>query len=266
MVQLQRLAIAPNQIHNQQIDLTPAQQHYLGRVLRLQSGDRFIILDGQGHWWQAKLNVNLPAAPPQAEILETITIKTELPLELILLAAIPKGSGFEEIIRCTTELGVTQFIPILSERTLVQPSPQKLLRWRRIATEAAEQSERQIIPTIVDPMSWEAALSEINSQNSIKNPQRYLCVARGDIPHLLSHLPSQLPLNPVDSILIATGPEGGWTEAEIKVAIAAGFQPVSLGRRILRSVTAPIVAVSMIVGYLEGKNSLPTSLRNVTKD
>jgi 16S rRNA (uracil1498-N3)-methyltransferase len=252
MVQLQRLAIAPNQIHDQQIDLTAAQQHYLGRVLRLQPGDRFIILDGQGHWWQAKLNVNLPAPPPQAEILETITVKTELPLELTLLAAIPKGSGFEEILRCTTELGVTQLIPILSERTLVQPSSQKLLRWRRIITEAAEQSERQVIPTLFEPMSWQAALSDINSQNTIKNPQRYLCVARGDMPHLFDHLSSQFPSNSVtDSIMIATGPEGGWTEAEIQMAIAAGFQPVSLGRRILRSVTAPIVAVSMIVGYLE---------------
>lgn len=257
MVQLQRLAIAPNQIHNQQVDLTAPQQHYLGRVLRLKPGDRFIILDGIGHWWLAQLNVSLPATPPQAELLETITVKTELPFDLILLAAITKGSGFEDIIRCTTELGVTQLIPILSERTLVQPSPQKLLRWRRIATEAAEQSERQIIPTLLDPMSWKAALSEVNSQNPIKSPQRYLCVARGDIPHLLSHLPSQLPLNPIGSILIATGPEGGWTEAEIKVAIAAGFQPVSLGRRILRAVTAPIVATSMIVGCLETNNKLP---------
>lgn len=248
MVQLQRLAIAPNQIHNQQIDLTAAQQHYLGRVLRLQPGDRFIILDGQGHWWLARLNVTLPASAPQAEILETIAIKTELPIDLTLLAAIPKGSGFEDILRCTTELGVTQFIPILSERTLVKPSSQKLLRWRRIVTEAAEQSERQVIPTLLDPMSWEAALSEINSQNATKNPQRYLCVARGDMPHLSTQISS----NPIDAITITTGPEGGWTEAEIQMAIAAGFQPVSLGRRILRAVTAPIVAVSMIVGCLEG--------------
>ncbi|MGB3533419.1 MAG: 16S rRNA (uracil(1498)-N(3))-methyltransferase [Microcoleaceae cyanobacterium] len=250
MVQLQRLAVTHNQIDRQQVSLTAAQQHYLGRVLRLQPGDRLIILDG-GHWWLARLNVTLPATPPQAELLETITVKTELPLDLILLAAIPKGSGFEDIIRCTTELGVTQLIPIISERTLVQPSPQKLLRWRRIATEAAEQSERQIIPTILDPLSWKAGLSEIHSQNSTNNSQRYLCVARGDIPHLLNDLPSQLSSNPISSIWVATGPEGGWTETEIKQAEAAEFQPVSLGNRILRSVTAPIVAVSMIVGCLE---------------
>lgn len=251
MVQLQRLAIAPNQINNQQIDLTAEQQHYLGRVLRLQAGDRFIILDGMGHWWLASLNVTLPAPPPQAEILETITIKTELPIDLTLLAAIPKGSGFEDIVRCTTELGVTQLIPILSERTLVKPSDQKRLRWRRIATEASEQSERQIVPTLVEPLSWKAALSEINAQNNIKNPQRYLCVARGDLPHLCHHLSTQFSSNPVNAITIATGPEGGWTAAEIEAAVAVGFQPVSLGDRILRAVTAPIVAVSMIVGVLE---------------
>ncbi|MGB3404177.1 MAG: 16S rRNA (uracil(1498)-N(3))-methyltransferase [Microcoleaceae cyanobacterium] len=251
MVQLQRLAIAPNQINNQQIDLTAEQQHYLGRVLRLKPGDRFIILDGIGHGWLAKLNVTLPATPPQAEILETITIKTELPIDLTVLAAIPKGSGFEEIVRCATELGVTQLIPILSERTLVKPSEQKLLRWRRIVTEAAEQSERQIVPTLLEPMSWKAALSHLNAENNIKNPQRYLCVARGNIPHLCNHLPSQLSSNPVNAITIATGPEGGWTEAEIQAARSVGFQPVSLGDRILRAVTAPIVAVSMIVGMLE---------------
>ncbi len=251
MVQLQRLAIAPNQIHNQQVDLTAEQQHYLGRVLRLQQGDRFIILDGQGHWWLAQLTANLPASAPQAQLLEAIAVETELPIDLTLLAAIPKGSGFEEIVRCSTELGVTQLIPILSKRTLVQPSSQKLMRWRRIATEAAEQSERQIIPTLVDPMSWDAALSHINSQKTTQTPQGYLCVARGNTPHLLSCLQSQLQLNPISSVIIATGPEGGWTEAEIETAIAAGFQPVSLGCRILRAVTAPIVAVSMIAGCLE---------------
>lgn len=251
MVQLQRLAIAPDQINNQQIHLTPEQQHYLGRVIRLKPGDRFIVLDGIGHGWLARLNVTLPATAPQAEILETIVIDTELPLDLTLLVAIAKGSGFEDIIRCTTELGVTQLIPILSERTLVKPSPQKLLRWRRIATEAAEQSERQIVPTLVEPMSWKAALSQINSQNNSKNPQHYLCVARGNIPHLCHHLPSQFSSNPVDAITIATGPEGGWTAAEIQAAEAVGFQPVSLGDRILRAVTAPIVAVSMIIGVLE---------------
>ncbi len=248
MVQLQRVAIAPNQIHNQQVDLTVEQQHYLGRVLRLQGGDRFIILDGQGHCWLTQLTVNLPASGPQGVILEAITVDTEFPIDVTLWAAIPKGNGFEEMIRCTTELGVTQIVPILTERTLVQPSPQKLLRWRRIATEAAEQSERQVIPCLCDPVPWSAILSQLNPQEA----QGYLCVARGDRPHLLNCL---LSVQSQDlksrSIGIATGPEGGWTETEVENGISAGFQPVSLGSRILRAVTAPIVALSLVASCLD---------------
>jgi 16S rRNA (uracil1498-N3)-methyltransferase len=246
--QLQRLAIAPEQLFNHQICLTEAQQHYLNRVLRLRSGDRFIAMDGQGHWWLAVLS----ASPERASVLEAIECQTELPIAVTLLAAMPKGSGMEEIVRQTTELGVTMIIPIISDRTLLKPSSQKCDRWRRIAQEAAEQSERQIIPTIPDPLPWLDALAQTPPANAI----RYLCTARSNPPHLLTYLQHTLlpVLSPPSSpppLLIATGPEGGWTDAEIEQAIAAGYQPISLGQRILRAVTAPVVALSLIAAVLE---------------
>ncbi len=238
MPQLQRLAIAPSQIQDQQILLTTGQHHYLSRVLRLREGDRFIAMDGLGHWWLAQMG-------EKAQILEPISIQTELPVSITLIAALPRGNGFDEVVRGCTELGVSCIAPVMSDRTLLNPSLQKLERWRRIATEAAEQSERQIVPTILEPVPFITRLSSVISNTSDIN-QQYICVARGDSPHLRDCL-KELG----QTIVIATGPEGGWTETEVKEAIAIGFQPVSLGRRILRAVTAPIVAVSVAATAFE---------------
>ncbi len=238
MAQLQRLAIAPSQLQEGKIILTTQQQHYLGHVLRLRGGDRFIAMDGLGQWWLAQLGV------AQAQILEPIQIQTELPVSVTLMAALPKGNGFDEVVRYCTELGVACIAPVLSDRTLPLPSPQKLERWRRIAQEAAEQSERQIVPDILAPVPFRSGLC------AAKQSQRYIGVARGTYPHLLGCLSDSIP----PSMIIATGPEGGWTATEVEEAIAAGFQPVSLGRRILRAVTAPVVALSVVAAALEDRS------------
>ncbi|TFI54227.1 16S rRNA (uracil(1498)-N(3))-methyltransferase [Mastigocladus laminosus UU774] len=242
MAQLQRITIASSQFHNQHITLTAEQQHYLCRVLRLQSGDRFIAMDGMGKWWLAQLGGT------EANILQSLTAETELPIAVTLIIALPKGNGFDEVVRCCTELGVSCFAPVVSDRTLLNPSPQKLERWRRIAKEAAEQSERTTVPTILEPVSFAKSLSFVTNQ-------KYICEARGDYPHLLSCLQNQengeSDLSSQKTIVIATGAEGGWTEAEVESAIQAGFQPVSLGKRILRAVTAPIVALSLVAAACE---------------
>jgi len=233
MPQLQRLTIAPTQIQNQKITLTPEQYHYLSRVLRLQKDDRFIAMNGQGEWWLAKL------LGEQAEIIEPITIKTELPISTTLIIALPKN-GFDEVVRQITELGVTKIIPVISDRTLLKPSPQKIDRWRRIATEAAEQSERQIVPEILEPITFKNSFS-------LTNGTKYICYARGNTPHLLNYL---MPSSNTE-ITIAIGPEGGWTEKEIQEAQTAEFQTVSLGKRILTAVLAPVVALSLVAAVAE---------------
>jgi 16S rRNA (uracil1498-N3)-methyltransferase len=241
MAQLQRIAIAPSQFQQGQIVLTHEQQHYLGRVLRLGEGDRFIAMDGKGKWWLAQLEEN------QAQILEPIEVQTELPVAIMLIVALPKGNGFDEVVRCCTELGVAVIAPVMSDRTLLHPSFQKLERWRRIAQEAAEQSERSFVPTILEPVPFNTSLSSLSEHSSPGNNQQYICVARGNSPHLRDCLQNQEQT----TITIAIGPEGGWTQTEIKCAVDSGFQPVSLGRRILRAVTAPIVALSIVSAQLE---------------
>lgn len=280
MSQLQRIALTAAQIQGREILLTPEQQHYLSRVLRLKNGDRFVAIAPQGGWWQAVLQEN------KGQLLEPIPIATELPVTVSLIVAMPKGNGLEEIVRQTTELGVSAIYPVMSDRSLLKPSPQKIERWRRIAQEAAEQSERAQVPTIFEPMSFCDCLGQIAQITQItqithlgqstltqescqgaepqkyqqKYQQKYICVARGDRPHLLNSL-SKLSPFPFNSeayspeaypqIFIATGPEGGWTTPEVEQAARAGFQPVSLGDRILRAVTAPVVALSLVAAYLE---------------
>ncbi|MGB0562719.1 MAG: RsmE family RNA methyltransferase, partial [Spirulinaceae cyanobacterium] len=181
------------------------------------------------------------------------------------------------ILRCCTELGVTTFCPVTSDRTLPQPNPKKLTRWRKIVAEAAEQSERAIVPGVQPVMGFSAVLQQLHLG------QRYLCVARGDRPSLMSRLIPPAPLgkggderSPVSlgkgvevapaplgqahpAITIATGPEGGWTPTEIEQAVAAGFDCVGLGSRVLRAVTAAIAATTIAMTAVESDLKIPSS-------
>jgi 16S rRNA (uracil1498-N3)-methyltransferase len=237
---LQRITIDPNQINSQQIALTSAQHHYLTRVIRLRTGDRFQAIDGVGNCYLAEINGEV------AEIIQitTTTLDRELPQSIILICALPKGNNFDDLVRACTELGVTTILPAISDRTLLNPSPQKLQRWRKIAQEAAEQSERLVVPTIAAPQTLKNIFAEIPDL-----ADKYLCEARGDQPHLLACLQASQLID--RSIMIAIGPEGGWTDDEIQLAIKHGFQLVSLGARILRTITAPIVALSIIAAAIE---------------
>ncbi|MGF1482426.1 MAG: 16S rRNA (uracil(1498)-N(3))-methyltransferase [Cyanophyceae cyanobacterium] len=226
-----RIVISPEQKQDEQILLTAEQQHYLYRVLRLKKGERFAAMDGQGFTWVAQL------AGDMAQVLAPVEAATELSVAITLLVALPKGNGFEQVVRCCTELGVATIVPVVSDRTLLNPSANKLARWRKIAQEATEQSERQLVPTITEVTQWSAAVA-------MATGNRYICVARKNAIHLLAHLPQP-------EIVVATGPEGGWTEPEVALAMTAGFQPVSLGQRVLRAVTAPIAALSLVAAVNE---------------
>lgn len=230
---MQRITIEPTQINADNLALTDEQQHYLSRVIRLKNGDRFQAIDGTGKLYLCQI------ATGTAEIIEITIADRHLDRSIILICALPKGNNFDDIVRACTELGVTSIIPALSDRTLLQPSPQKLQRWRKIAQEAAEQSERMLIPTIAEPEPLKTIFGQLPTPS-----QKYLCEARGEYPHLLNCLQST-QLNDIP-IVVAIGPEGGWTDPEIQLAIENDFQLVSLGRHILRTITAPIVALSIV--------------------
>lgn len=273
MTQIQRLVVNPEQIENQQITLTNSQQHYLRRVLRLQAGDRFIAVDGIAGCW---LLSQLTTAPEKAAVIEALDGRTELPISVILITAMPK-QGMDDIVRQSTELGVTAIQPVYGDRTILKPSPKKVVRWQRIVQEASEQSERRFVPIVHAPCSFAESLAhwQLTTQQSetrqskmqhaknewVTGREGYICTARHNAPHFLHALHQRVSSTSISGrdilqeLVVAVGPEGGWTPNEIEQAIAYGYQPISLGQRILRAVTAPIVALSLIASTIEhGQN------------
>ncbi len=255
---MKRITLNPAQIHTHHIALTAEQHHYLTRVIRLQSGGKFQAIDGTGTLYLAEISSepSQRTSARSAQIIQIITTPCteadpldhhQLPQPITLICALPKGNNFDDIVRACTELGVTTILPAISDRTLLDPSPQKLQRWRKIAQEAAEQSERVVIPTIAEPQALKTIFDQLPDPS-----YKYLCEARGKHPHLLTSLQStQLTDLPM---IIAIGPEGGWTDGEINLAMEHGFQLASLGTRILRTITAPIVALSIVTAAIECLN------------
>ncbi|MBD2178523.1 16S rRNA (uracil(1498)-N(3))-methyltransferase [Pseudanabaena sp. FACHB-1998] len=257
-VTLQAHQVTQNlQIHSA-IALTPEQKHYLTNVLRLELGAEFIALDRQGGWWLSQLAIAADGETIQAKIIDQLENNSELFAHITLGIAMPKGSNIESIIRQTTELGVRQISPLFSDRTVIKSGTdigtQKRDRWQRIAEEAAELSLRNYVPEINPPQSFKEWLN--NSTQLLEQSHKYICVIRADVPHLLNALQSVnlQSINDVEArsqIFMAIGCEGGWTEREEEMAIAAGFIPVSLGDRVLSAVTAPVVALSIVSAFLE---------------
>ncbi len=235
---MQRITIDPPQLQGNQLVLTVPQLHYLQRVMRLQTGAKFQAIDGVGTLYLVELSADYGLVLEQS-----VPAGIELSVAVSLIVAVPK-IGLDDVVRACTELGVSEIYPVTSDRTIVQPSEQKRRRWLEIAKEATEQSERLIVPTIHPVQSWKTAMVQIIGQ-------RKICAARGDSQHLMSCLDLQ------ESISIAIGPEGGWTDRELQQSIKLGWQPVSLGQRVLRTITAPVAVMSMVSGFLESPKISP---------
>lgn len=258
---LQRVTLKADQVNtalqvDQAIALLPEQTHYLCNVLRLETGSDFIALDRRGGWWLAQLIDGGTAA----KIIDKLENNSELIAPVILGIAMPKGNHIEDVIRQTTELGVKQIMPLFSDRTIIKAGQeignQKRDRWQRIAEEAAELSMRTHIPQVHTPQTLETWLNFFGE--AVPQHQKsigFIAITKPDAPHLLTCLQNSYQQKSLKSeilpIAIATGCEGGWTEREEAMAIAAGFMPVSLGDRVLSAVTAPVVALSIVGAFLD---------------
>ena len=244
---VQRITIAAEQCNGAVLTLAADQAHYLVNVLRLQVGDRFIAQDGRGTQWLAAIKATdskQDRANIEANILETIQhIVTTAPIRLVI--APTKGNSFDQVIRQSTELGVTHIHPVITERTVLKPSSNRLSRWQRIAAEAAEQSERVTVPEIFEPVPFIQFLARSPFETELEQIS-YLCSARTNNAHLLAAVQSKFSSENLLSVNLAIGPEGGWTSREISDAIRSGYEEVSLGPVILRAVTASITALSLV--------------------
>lgn len=237
---LARLFCEPQQFTGETLLLEVAQVHYLKRVLRLSTGDTFIALDGQGGCWKAVFEGT------QARLVEKLASSIEAPFPIALACGIPKGERMDWLVQKAVELGIHDLYPLVTARTVVSPSPHKVQRWGVIAKEAAEQSERSLLPKVHPVQSWADFLSSVSSAIG-QDRLRVICLARG----ARSGLGSILKAQGLKPILLLTGPEGGFAPEEIEQAQQQGFIAAHLGPRILRAETAPLVALSLLLETYE---------------
>lgn len=232
------------------ITITGDQAHYLLNVVRVQVGERFVMVDGGGR--QHELIVRKPGKGRlEARIVAHLEPAPSPALHLDLYLAPLKGGNFELVIRQATELGVARIVPTITRRTVARvPADRaegRVERWRKIAAEAARQCGRGEAPVVEAPHDWLAALADWSASGA-PGIMPYEALA-GDAAHGLRETLAALKQTPRLAAFI--GPEGGFEAGEVDAARAAGLAPVSLGPRVLRAETAA-VAVCALIMYEKG--------------
>ncbi len=234
-------------------ELLGPQALHLGRVLRAEPGQVYDLVAG-GFLHRAEITtVSLPAGAERVTFLLHEELEAAAALPLHLLLAIFKFDHLEWAIEKSTELGVARITPILARRTekhLAQAAAKRVERWRRIAHEATKQSRRTSSPELDDPLALRDALATLDPSAS-----RILLSEVEQANPLANALRSSTLAS---SVVLAIGPEGGWTPEELALFTGEGWQPVTLGPRILRAETAAIAAVA-IAGALLDDNRAETS-------
>ncbi len=233
-------------LDNDQVIFSDEQARQIRQVLRLGVGDRVVaLLDGAG--WEAEVAlVQVDKKGVTAVLQQKRPVTSEPTSQLTLYACLLKRDNYEWVLQKGTEIGVSRFVPLLSERTVARP-PKKRERWQRIVTEAAEQSGRGRIPQIAPPIKLADVLARWQPNQSGLMPS----VAAAGLT-IASALTATEPVEvkPVE-VAVFIGPEGGWTDDEVANGRAAGLIPVTLGKRILRAETAAIVAAALVMQVVE---------------
>ncbi len=218
--------------------------HQLHAVLRLQAGDQITLLDRQGNEFLTEIR-QLARDQAQGLVLQQQQAKGEPAVQLTLYQCSLKADKFEWVLQKGTELGVTRFVPVISQRSIVRPAAallKKYDRWQSILREAAEQCGRGRVPVLEEPLGWAAATQQAQGLRVLP------WEASGDRhASLVRYLKDQVGVTAINLLI---GPEGGIAPDEVGMASAHGWQVVSLGPRILRAETAAIASVTIVMANL----------------
>lgn len=245
---MHRFYVNENQIKDQEISIIGPDVNHIKNVLRMKQGEELVICNGQGKDCYCIIN-RVSDKEVTAQITSILDTKTELPAKITLYQGLPKKDKMELIIQKAVELGVYEIVPVMTSRSIVKledkkKEEKKLERWQSIAESAAKQSRRGYIPKVRPVQSFVNAVKEASECDISLIPYE-LAEGMKQTRELINGLEQHTKIG------IMIGPEGGFEESEIEKAQASGIQPISLGRRILRTETAGLAVLSMMMLVLE---------------
>lgn len=237
-MRLTRVHVELPLVEGQELDLPEGPAAHLGRVLRLGVGDACVLFNGDGHDHDARVvaagkrdvRVAIGAARPVAN---------ESPLAITLLQGIARGEKMDLILQKATELGVAAVRPVHSQRSEVKldeaRGAKRLAHWQSVVTSACEQSGRAVVPHVAPPEPLAAAIRGLpeGGLRLILDPEATETCAT-------------LAWSPGTQVVLAVGPEGGWSPLDREQLAAGGFHGVRLGPRILRTETAGLAAIAAL--------------------
>ena len=240
--------VEPSQIQGTRVIITGNDVNHIKNVLRMQPGEEIAVSNGEdGKEYRCGIE-----ALYDDEIICTLRFVkedgVELPSKIYLFQGLPKADKMELIVQKAVELGVYEIIPVATKRAVVKldekKAKSKIARWQTISEAAAKQSKRRIVPQIHTVMSFKEAINYAKDM-SVKFIPYELAEGMEKTRELIGGL------KPGQDIAIFIGPEGGFEESEIQAALDCGIEPITLGKRILRTETAGFTVLSWIVYHLE---------------
>lgn len=242
--------VNPEQINDKEIIITGTDVNHIKNVLRLKTGEEISVRNGIDN---LEYRCGIEAFEDEAVICKLRFIKEdgmELPSKVYLFQGLPKSDKMELIIQKAVELGVHQIIPLTTKRAVVKLDAKKestkITRWNAIAESAAKQSKRLQVPKVTNVMTIKEALAYCKDFDIKLIPYELADKTGMETTKQIIN-----GLQPNQSIAIFIGPEGGFEESEVTQAVEIGFQPITLGRRILRTETAGFTVLAWIMYQLE---------------
>jgi 16S rRNA (uracil1498-N3)-methyltransferase len=222
------------------VTLAGSAASHVSRVLRLRAGDALTLFNGRGGEYAGSIDRS-DAGEVTVAVGEQRALERESPLALTLAQGVSRGDRMDLVVQKATELGVSCIAPLLTERSVVRLDPQqaarKVAHWRGIAIAACEQSGRNRVPEVATPLALRE-FTGIARAVGAAGARLLLC------PGAALRLDDVAP--PVTEVTVLIGPEGGLTDSEEELARTAGFTPVRLGPRVLRTETAAIAALALL--------------------
>lgn len=209
--------------------LEDSEAHHLLHVMRLKPGEQVTLFDGMGNSWTAVIT-GTSRRSAELSLVEQISTASHGGHEIILAVAPPKGDRFRWLVEKATELGMDTLIPVETERTVVSPGSGKLDKLQQTMVAACKQCGRNQFMKFEPPISWQQCVDQYRNSHTI-------LIAHPNGDHLRDAFRE---IEPTRHLLLAVGPEGGFTEEEVAIALRAGAEQVSLGTNLLRTETAAI--------------------------